>query len=355
MFAMIRSSELGRPNLEAGAATLIVVALLSFCLALMLIYVSRIVVTQQRLAGNDVLARAGLAAAQAGLETALVELAARMPEDPVFDLDGWISFPGPSGSSGDGASYSTRVSNRGLVPFRTDLLDIEATGTPPDGAGTRIVRQLAHQQPWLPTPPPAPLVVRGSAGFAAGTVTNTYRPVAAWMGGELSASALDVDLADESVCGAQGICANDSRLAGLSPADFFETFLNRTPAIFKKSATEAVCGPCVEAAEGASVLWLEGSGGTVSLSGSFGAEDAPVIVIVNGDLRLLGATEIHGLIYVQGDWLSGPGELSIHGAMMVAGDISDPAPFQLRYEPALLEPFATTGPYARVAGSWSDF
>jgi hypothetical protein len=341
----------GHAGSERGAAELLVVAVLALCLLLTMAHASRVVVTGQRLAANDALAPAGLGAAQAGLEAALASLAGLEAEDVVFDGEGWTAFPGPSGALGDGASYATAIGNRGLDAAQLELLEIESTGRGPDGSGVRVVRQLAHRQAWLAHPPPAPLVARGGADLSGVVAVNRHGSIAAWLGGEVTATAAGIDVTGAPPCPPRGVCANDARLAALSPADLAENFLGRTPDLFTRLAP--ACVPCGGASPVLPVAWLEG--GDAAPYGAIGSDDRPVLLVVRGDLRLIADVEFHGLLVVLGDWLGGAGELSLAGAMIVAGEISGAPAARLRYEPALLQPFAVTGPYARVAGSWSDF
>jgi hypothetical protein len=343
---------------QRGAATVVTVALLTWCLALVVAYTSRVIVTSQRLAGNDAAARAGLEAAQAGLEAALTGLITMDPTGIAYDGNGSTSFRGPAKTLANGASYETRIGNDGLLPFRADLLEIESTGTAP-GGGRRVVRQLARLQPWLPEVIPAPLVVRGSAAFAELHLANLERPIAAWVGSGLEAASMTAELAEPPRCGPQGICENDARIGGLTPDEFFEGLLGRRPELLKTLSRRITCTPCDGnlGGEQGPVLWLEATDGeAVVLGGAVGSSDHPVLTIVDGDLRLITDTVTYGLLYVRGSWLGGEGGFFAHGSMLVEKDIAPPGrPSSLRYEPAALQALAARGPYARVAGTWADF
>jgi hypothetical protein len=341
---------------QRGAATLVLAVVLCFCLTLILIYAAKAATTAQRMAGNDAQARIALGAAQGGLESALIALTGIRIESVSFDADGWTGFAGPSRVLEGGASYSTRISNRGLMPGDIRVLEIESIAVAPDGSGMRVVRQLAARQPWLAHPPPSPLVVRGHADFADLELINQWGSLAAWTGGDFSAGFAAIDVADEPRCD-RGVCANDSRLAGITADGFLETFFGRDPQLLALSAAKRTCEICAFAPpdEPNPVYWLDSPVGTVSLSGTLGSEENPLMIVVDGDLILGGDTVIYGALYIRGNWVRGSGGLSLLGSLVVSGDAAPGSTVRLQYEPTRLEPFLTAGPYVRIAGSWSDF
>lgn len=331
-----------RPRRQRGT-TLAVVSLLLFCMALMLLYAVRARVSELRLAGHGVQARVLLAAAQSGLETALAQAGALMQETaPVFDAQGRAELPGPSAELAGGIRLRTALHNRGLTPFDMELIEVESRASDAAG-GERAVRQQARLRPWLAHPPPAPLVVGRDADLpGAVELINDAGAVLAWSGGPFVAPLAALRLAGEPLCPPAGICEDDARIAALPAAGLFEYFFERDPALLRALAAGAPA-----------VLWVGGEG--VSLSGAFGSEEAPVLLVADGDLALGGDVSVDGLLYVQGDWLPGTGSLEVRGAMIVAGQARHQGPVRLHYRPDHLARLAETGAYARIAGSWIDF
>ncbi len=326
-------------------ASLVIVALLLFCLTLMLLYAVRFQATEQRLAGHEVRARSLLAAAQAGLETALVRADVLLHDAAAgFDGAGRFERAGPDGTLDADVSFHTRLHNHGLTPHSVALIEIEAHGSD-DRGGRRTVRQQAVLRPWLRHTPPAPLVVSGEIDLP-GTITidNDGGGILAWSGGPFLAPAATLNASEPPHCPPAGICADDARLAAFSAAALAEYFLARPP-----SQLHALAG-------GERALRLLGSGdAAVRLdTATFGDSDDPLLLFIDGDLEISGEVQVEGLLYVHGDWLPGSGTLTVHGAMIVAGAAHHRGRAHLRYHRAALQRLSTSGIYARIAGSWTD-
>ena len=315
-------------------------------MALMLLYAGRVHVSALRLAGQETQARVLSAAAQQGLETALTEAGTLLHEAaPAFDPQGWMELPGPAADLDDGIRIRTVLRNRGLIPSSMELIEIESHAGG-GGGGARAVRQQARLHPWLPHPPPAPLIVGGDADLPGMLeLVNDEGSVLAWSGGPFSAPAGALRLAAEPRCPPAGVCEGDARLAALQRAEVFRNFFARDPLSLRAVA-----------AGSQSVVWTGNGSGAVPLGdATFGSADAPVALIIDGDLELTGSVSIDGLLYVHGDWLHGPGSIEIRGAMIVAGSAHHRGPARLHYRSDRLARLAETGVYARIAGSWNDF
>jgi hypothetical protein len=350
---------------ERGAATLVITALLLFGLSLMSLYSARVGVTEQRLAANDEQARAAFAAAQAGLDRVLADLALLDRDAIVYDPDGWATLDTAAATLSDAGSdvsaYDATADNRGLTPFRADTVHIESQGSSGDGGGARALTLTAVFSPLLPDVPPVPLLVRGGLTTSGDlALSSPARPRAAWLGGVYVAGggALNTVLSAPSLCPPSGLCEADARLAALTPEAFFENTFGRPPAALRSVARVLSCTACDPAAApaGTDVIWLENSGGPVApAAGALGNEEHPVIVVVAGDFEAAAPLHIHGLLFVLGDWQGGSGTLTVDGAVAVAGDAAVVGPAQLNYDAAILEALHRRGRYSSVPGSWADF
>lgn len=345
---------------QRGAATLVISVLLLFSLSLMLLYAARVGVVEQRLAANDAQARAASAAAQAGLERLLADLAGLDRGAVAYDAAGRATVVVRAGTLPNGSAYSAEAHNRGLAAYQTDLLRLEARGTTGPGGGTRTLTQLAAFAPLLPNPPPAPLVVRGDLVTEPTLALANPEGPAAWLGGAYSPGTGDADthLSDPAACPPLGICAEDARLADLTPEVFFENTFGRTPAVLRAMARIASCAACDLAALPTEweLVWLDNAGAAVTpAAGALGTEDRPVVAVVAGDFAPAGPLQIHGLLFVLGDWLAGGAALRVEGAVLVAGDAVAGGPAQLNRHAGILDALQARGRYGTVPGSWSDF
>jgi hypothetical protein len=358
---MTRSCERrGAPCRVRGAAILFLVTLLLFPAGLLALYAARVILSEQRLSANDVRAHEAQHAAQAGLEAAFAALASLDPAEPLFDGDGHIEFSGPAVTLGNGAAFSTRIDNHGLTPWDSGLLHIESTGTASDGVGMQVVRQLARRDPWLAHPPPAPLVARGAVTLAGdGAIDNADRPYAVWSGGAAVVPAsVQITVTGAPACPVEGVCDADARIAALSPDGLFANFFGRPPGLMASLSRITQCDVCAgDGLDGDDrPLWIEGAAETITIvGGAAGSPETPVILVIDGDLSIAADMTVHGLIHVLGDWLPGGGALTLHGAMTVAGAVQDPGRVTLAYDSEILDQLGARGPYARIAGSWSDF
>lgn len=344
---------------QRGAATLVITVLLLFSMSLMMLYAARVGVVEQRLAANDTRARAAFAAAQAGLGQALSGLAALDRDTLEYDAAGRTALAPVAGALANGAEYAVETHNRALVPFEAGLLRLESRGS--SGAGdARSATLLAAFAPLLPNVPPAPLVVRGGLSPAGRlTLVNLDRPVGAWTGGAYTPGGLlDPRFSEPAPCGPFGICADDARIGALTPEAFFANTFGRPPPVLRAATRPLRCAPCDPAAvpPDARLVWFENDGAPVTIAaGRLGTEEHPVAVIVAGDFAPAGALEIHGLLFVLGDWLAGIAPLTVAGAVVVAGEAAGAGPAELIYDGGALEDLHRVGRYAVVPGSWIDF
>jgi hypothetical protein len=109
-------------------------------------------------------------------------------------------------------------------------------------------------------------------------------------------------------------------------------------------------------------LWLDGDL-VADSSGDIGSAAAPVLMVVNGDLRFTtSGVRVHGVVYLRrptgssGWTMAGTGQ--VLGAALSDGDIAvdgGSAP-TLAYEPDIVNRVRhTQGSFVRAPGSWRDF
>lgn len=333
-----------RDRRRQRGATLALVSLLLFCLAILLLHTARAQMDALRLGSADARTRALLAAAQTGLESALMQSNTLLRQTvPAFDADGWMATAGPAAQLDDDVAYRTTIRNHGLLPFSLTLIEIESRAEDGNG-GARRVRQQARLRPWLANPPPAALVVRGDIDLSGDVVlvNEGDDAVLAWSGGTFHAPAATLSSASPR-CPPAGLCELDARLAALSDSDLFAQLYARDPALLRALSTNEV-------------RWIERDGEPVVFGdAAFGTPEAPTLVIVDGDLEIRGEVAIDGLLHVTGDWLAGDGALTVRGAVVVGGSALHAGAATLQYTPEPLARLAATGTYARIAGSWNDF
>ena len=218
----------------------------------------------------------------------------------------------------------------------------------------------------LRTPPAAALTTRGAFDADAATLGVHNSGIAVHAGATIAAGHARLSTpAGASLAGA--LVGNDTALANLSTDQFFASYfgLDKTgwknqPSVARVDCS-AGCGAAVvaaiaDAADNA-MVWVEGD---LDLAGplTLGSAQHPVVIVVNGTVRLDGAVMLHGLVYGQAlNWSHTTGSgAALRGALIGEGDYrGDGAPELFRDTELLSLLKGNTGSFVRVSGSWRDF
>jgi len=222
----------------------------------------------------------------------------------------------------------------------------------------------------LRTPPAATMTTRGAfdADAAAlgvhnpdpdsGIVIHAGSTVAAGMA-RLSAPA------GASLAGA--VIGNDGALAALGTDAFFATYFGLDKAGWRNQPSVAHidcssgCASALAAAIASAgnnpMVWVEGN---LTLAGplALGSPQRPVLLVVNGALRLDGAVLLHGLAYGRSlGWNDTTGSgAAVLGALISEADYRGNGAPELFYDTGLLALLkGSSGSFVRVGGSWRDF
>lgn len=109
--------------------------------------------------------------------------------------------------------------------------------------------------------------------------------------------------------------------------------------------------------EGARLMHVQGSA-LLHEPLELGNDSRPVILYVDGDLRLEGAARLNGLLVVNGtfEWINTPGQESrIEGAVICFGHVALRGPLRLDYSPALLQRLRLQqGTFVQLPGGWTS-
>ena len=105
------------------------------------------------------------------------------------------------------------------------------------------------------------------------------------------------------------------------------------------------------------MLWIDG---TLRLDAdvTLGSAEAPVVLVVDGDVEVAAEAQIHGLVYVTGTSWATTGAATVHGALVGERDLAfagTGATTVDRDAGVLARLRLAQGSFARVPGSWRDF
>ena len=399
---------------QRGVAALAVVLLVAVALALTAAYASRVAWLELQASGNRVRAAQAAEAAESGLAWGLARLNDDHPVDIAcrpatsgtafgeryqgtsampscaFGGGSWsCRCPAPgAGAESDSpagvvdAAFALRLSRSasgvatiesiGCSGALTVLPAIHACMLPPAEApaGLRVARAWADvaRIPAIDVRPAAAITVRGTLRLRDGP-SVIHRGIAS--GGLTLHTGAHVDPGDARLVGPPGapalstIVARDAALASLDAAQFFASAFRMSHAAWRAqpAARQLACAsPCDRAlaqslaAPGApSLVWLDGG---LHLDGpiELGSPERPVLLVVDGPVRLRGVVRLHGVLYLRAaEWRDDAGA-DIHGVLLAESDLLLSGPTRIEHDSGVLERLqACCGTYARVPGSWRDF
>ena len=298
--------------------------------------------------------------------------------------EGWAcscptdAVPDPAASEGSAVRPAFVV---GFVAApRAGMVEVAVTGCDHFGpacqgasageAGATLHATLALL-PALASVPSAALTARGAIeSDATLTLANQDEASAGFTaraGGAIALPAADlVTLPGRS--GPDSLAALDPALAALDAEGLLTRLLGvdrarwlQLPGV-RSVDCSADCAAALAAAtapaQGASsMLWVTGD---LALEGpaAIGSAEKPLLIVVEGQLRLQGDVTIHGaIVTLAATWdTSGTTGAQVHGALVALGDVrGDGTPTLVRDPAVLARLHGEIGHFTRVAGSWRDF
>jgi Tfp pilus assembly protein PilX len=391
---------------QRGVATLLMSMIILMVITFITLYTSRTVRMEQKIATNDYRGRMAFEAAETGIEAAMAAINAGwtrnldvnpadgIPDDVngdgfpdlratnvVFDVD--LNATEANNVNTLTLSNNSRV---GVTLFDDSTGDLIITrvvsvGTSDDGTAQRTITQSIVIVSPLPNIPDTPLLTRGGVVIGgSATINNPEGHSTIWSGGPVDvggnnttstsiANPADpnypnclggsvacglIQVSTNSVVGLD-IIANDSSLANLSGPDFFRNFFGVNPATYRdRSATIIRNGSFPPSGTSGERVWVNGN---VSLTGNntFGTAASPNIIIVDGDLKVVGNQTINGLLFVTGK-IWGAGNVTINGSAVITNiNSSTGGNVTVNYNSAMLRRLADGGAPAGGGATWRDF
>lgn len=363
-----------------GAAVLLTMAALLFVCSLVVLTGAKSIKANTMVVRNQLHEDQAFEAAEAGIEYGLVHLKENRSAILVDDdenggsgdgyIDAYATALTQNVDNGNGTNYSIVYSNPTANDFDITLLTV--TGTSDGGNVTKIINQQAIRIPYLQILPPAGLISHDDISLGGNvTVTNTTTGTTIWSGGrvQLSGSA--------STDGGNGVSSdrrttdsdivqNDRQLSSLTGDEFFQAMLGTDKAtaeanadiILNYSSSQNLSSVLDPDSNNGKAIWVNQTGGTARFSGNatIGTQDEPVVLIINGDFKANGTTDIWGVVYITQDWHNtGGGTLTIHGAVIVEGAFSGTGTPNVIYDALTLQNTREIAEFARIPGSWRDF
>jgi Tfp pilus assembly protein PilX len=405
---------------ETGVIALVVAVTLLVLSSLAVFYSGGNAVNEMRLASNHVRTKQAFMAAQAGLNHALNYMKnGGIDHDGVTGVDPITSTPLAAGSYSVAfcdasavtsacptAPPSTPISCTTPTSFTRVL--VYSCGWSDDGTAVHKSTQVVSGSPGTPggSRPPLPLIAKGAANLLTGgaTVVNYFNDFTVWSGdsflGQSNTGKTFVrDVATYPtpdptfdfrntgnspacnnppagyICSTQGsstgfdVIQGDPNLStktvntlfsesfGTTQTDYrdnvaaYRVDVKSTPTLTNRNSTDiADIGGMRDTA-----IWVDGNVTIQNLT--IGTPTQPVILIVNGNLDLMGNVEINGLVFVTGS-VGGTGGGTVYGNITVAGTANSGGNLLIVYDPFKSKgdsPFSEAGMPGKLNGSWKDW
>lgn len=357
---------------QHGAALLVFTFVLLLIITWLSFMMAKTGQLSQKISASDYRAEQAFEAAEAGLEFGIVYLgknqsAIIQDADSDGNIDNYTSTSTSNVTLSNGSKYSITYTNP--TPNDFSIIQVRSVGSSADGIASREVRVLVKFSPTLVNFGDYPLVALGDVSLGGSSqVYNTETDTTVQAGGDVS-----INGGAETVIGSgtsstsssteSDVDQNNTSLLALTPESFFSEYFGTTAARIKSSAnyvyensTDTNYNTALNGKESV-LIWVEQTGGTTATINStttVGSATHPVILIVNGDLKIVGSAHIYGYVFVTGS-LDTAGAAGIDGGIAVGDDASTLGNFTITFNSTILdETQQSMGIYGKIPGSWND-
>lgn len=373
MTNLSRKKQMIRRHKQKGAAVLLTSVILMAIITLVVLFSANFSRTQQKITSNQYKNSQAYMAAEAGLEFAIPYLQTNRSTILANPNGGYIQPYSDSNTQNvtlaDNAKYTITYTNP--IANNYNLIKVTSTGQSDDGTATRTVSQLVQFGSLLATTPSSSLTTKGSIAMSGSSQvinTETNANIQSGAGTTIQGSAHTTTNSGTSSTsgGLQGdVQQNVSSLANISSTDLFANYFGVSPTTFKNNvnlyysnSSDANYNSSLNGVTG-KTIWIEQTGGdaVISSTTTIGSASAPVILIINGNLRLSGNPVIYGLVYVIGGTSTDVlGSTQIIGGLVTTGNLSLAGNTQITFNSSVLNSTQQTLTYyAKVSGSWKDY
>lgn len=398
-----RSATPCLPTVQRGMTTLLVSVVILFLTTVLVIFVSRSALMEQRMSANEIRHKQAFEAAQAGLDQAMVFL--QTAPQGIDKNNDDVADAGPTANLTNGSSYFVSFCQPGTaVPacpdapgyvactgaavanFNTPM--VVSCGWSDDAIARQMVRQGVGTVSAMSRAPTNPLTTGGGVNVSgSANVVNYFNNLTVWSGGTLSSignagktfirnptvsppaagtvppnepnscstSADYVCVTDKNTTGPD-VIDNDPTLSNLSPEQMFLNYFGRTLDEFRQN----VASQEISAADIGTIAGVRGqsivvNGNTTFPNATIGTRERPVVLVINGDVSFQGTPTIYGTLYVTGN-VTGGGNPKIQGSMVVKGTVASTGSVDVIYDPFVTSNAASsTGTVGWIAGTWRDW
>lgn len=353
---------------ERGAVILIIIFVLLGAISLLTLYSVNSGIIGGHTVANEYPVQQAFEAAAAGLDYGVVYLEEN--NDSILvdsDSDGYINSNSFSQTLNNSTNFTVSFTNPTANDF--DLIKITATGTSADGKITKQMSELVKFTRYLQYIAPLTVVSRGEVELKGSVmVRNLFHPTTIWSGDDVDIKGSAHTESNDGSGSTKSythtdIVADDSSLDDLSSDSFFSNFFGVSKEIAKSRASlyfsnnrSKTYNDDLDEKTG-EFIWIDQTSKDAKISGNtvIGSLENPVILVVDGDLKISGNATIYGFIFATGD-LDVKGTVQIEGGVAAGGDTDISGNVDIIYNNEVVNELNNfMGKFGIVSGSWKDF
>lgn len=361
---------------QCGAMTLVTSVILFMVSSLIIIFAANFGIMLQKTATNTNQNAQAFQAAEAGLEYAINYLQKNSTTILANTSNGYLVPYSDSNitdvSLADGSKFSVVYSNP--VANNYTLILITSTGTSPDGSAVRVVSQRVQQTNLINNIGTTPIVSKGTVTTKdLSTVTNlsTNQTITSGTTVKITDFSRTITATGGSTAWSIGadVQSNNSSLSSMAQDYFIANYLGSSStnsligkaAIYYSSNSNTNYTALLSGLTGTSVFINQTSGvATINGSITIGSVASPVLLIVNGGLRLAGNLSFYGFIINIGtnDVTQLQDNAVVRGAIATMNNLSTNNFSSIVYSSSVLSNLQNLNSmksYAKVPGTWKDF
>jgi len=386
---------------EKGAATLVTAIVLMVVMLGISFYTSETVITEKKVVANDYRAKQAFNSAQAGLDYGIAYARTGVDQDDNSVVDLSVGS-GATSAIGQG-SYSVTLTDISTSADMS-LIRVDSQGFSDDNLVQRDVSVLIGEVPVLPNPPSLPVVARSNINTTGNLqIYNHFENLNVWTGADLDSwgssdtyvrdpdwsgfagdtwdgtpadlerhltatnnTVVDIPSIQSTTKNTRGpdVIDGDTNLGTLSGSEFIENFFGTDIEGLTNKAGESYTSGTFGSASWADMTGIvylndgtDGPTGTfqISSNGTIGSPSSPVILVVDGDIRLSGNVTIYGLVVAR-NFLSAAGTVDVIGGVVAETQIQRAnGTFSVYYDPGISAELADLKKMEVVRGSWQDW
>jgi hypothetical protein len=343
------------PKSQRGAATLLVAVVLTIAVVGITFLMSDVVIREKQFVANEYRAKQAFHAAQGGLDYAIAYLTVGADQDD----DG---TPDTLASSAIGTGrYELSLTDLSSAADAS-LIEVHSRGFSDDSSVIRDIYQAFGELPILGNPPAVPVVAKGTF-YSTGnlSVTNNSENITIWTGIDITSwgssnTYINIDgnpdqLSTTKNTTGPDVIDGDQNLANASEDELLQNFFGLDWDGLEERATRRDLP--ADPADASGLIYLDSD--TSINGGTWGSVDNPVILVVDGELTMVGNVEFYGVIVTR-DLSKGAGTPVVNGGIVATGDVDFGAGnFSVIFNETVMSNTNKIFVLGTVNGSWRDW